>query len=251
MILDATTILLNIYISLIGLFHFWFSLVLLLISGWGPWLMFHHGDWGGGGGSFWSSSIWMDRKFFRHSYSSGIFFSRLLRMILGFIPISLTQETKPFRNLILSLEGILSCTIIPRLRNGIMFCFHHGRRSVFAIGMMKNMKHHTLQRLHWFFYPHVKFTCACFIEIELCIWLLLHVPLLWSFTHPQAFTLPVKALAEISSGIWKAPYLSMKQGSLFVFVLFYLVTLTSFKSHGFIPSTPCRALGIFKKALNE
>lgn len=130
MILDATTILLNIYISLIGLFYFWFSLVLLLISGWGPWLMFHHGDWGGGGGSFWSSSIWMDRKFFRHSYSSGIFFSRLLRMILGFIPISLTQETKPFRNLILSLEGILSCTIIPRLRNVLFsswaaFCFCH------------------------------------------------------------------------------------------------------------------------------
>jgi hypothetical protein len=85
----------------------------------------------------------------------------------------------------------------------------------------------------------------------LCIWLLSHVPLLWSFTHPQAFTLPIKALGEISSGIWKAPYLSMKQGSLFVFVLFYLVTLTSFKSHGFIPSTPCRALGIFKKALDE
>lgn len=150
LILDATTILLNIYISLIGLFYFWFSLVLLLISGWGPWLMFHHGDWGGqgGGGSFWSSSIWMDRKFFRHSYSSGIFFSRLLRMIQGFILISLTQETKPFRNLILSLEGILSCTTIPRLRNGIMFCFHHGRRSVFAIGMMKNIKRHTLQKLH-------------------------------------------------------------------------------------------------------
>jgi hypothetical protein len=101
------------------------------------------------------------------------------------------------------------------------------------------------------FLSHVKFTCSCFTQIGLCIWLLSHVPLFWSFTHPQAFTLLVKALGEISSGIWKAPYLSMKQGSLFVFVLFYLLTLRSFKSQCFIPpSTSCCALGIFKKALD-
>jgi hypothetical protein len=83
------------------------------------------------------------------------------------------------------------------------------------------------------FLSHVKFTCSCF-KRGLCIWFLSHVPLFWSCAHPQAFTQPVKALGEISSDIWKAPYLSMKQGSLFVFVLFYLVTLRSFKSRCFM-----------------
>lgn len=146
-IMDATTILLNIYNSLIGLFYFWFCLVLLLISGWGP--MAHVSPWRlwGVGGVILVFFNMDGQKILQAFILQGHSFQAFENDI-GFHPHFFNSGDKTFEKFDTLTGGhILQCTIIPRLCNGIMFCFHHGH-SVFTVGMMKNIKHHTLQRLH-------------------------------------------------------------------------------------------------------